>query len=109
VLTADTYTSVLEQLHFRTAEATARRVLAAAAINPARGHRRRSQNIAGNPTRRPAGFGTPQDIHAEAAAPQGAPTHAPRTPHKDQVCIAQWLYAQVGTCGRQGLESEPAD
>jgi integrase len=36
VLTADTYTSVLMQLHFKTAEATARLVLAAAAQNPGR-------------------------------------------------------------------------
>ena len=39
VLTADTYTSVLLELQFTTAEATARLVLAAAARNPAR-HRR---------------------------------------------------------------------
>jgi integrase len=36
VLTADTYTSVLLDLHFKTAEATARLVLAAAARNPGR-------------------------------------------------------------------------
>jgi integrase len=39
VLTADTYTSVLLDLHFKTAEAVARLVLAAAAHHPAR-HRR---------------------------------------------------------------------
>ena len=39
VLTADTYTSVLIDLHFTTAEATARLVLAAAARNPGRRHR----------------------------------------------------------------------
>jgi integrase len=39
VLTADTYTSVLLDLHFKTAEATARLVLAAAARNPGRRHR----------------------------------------------------------------------
>jgi integrase len=39
VLTADTYTSVLLEQHFTTAEATARLILAAAARNPAR-HRR---------------------------------------------------------------------
>jgi integrase len=43
VLTADTYTSVLHQTHVKAAEATARLVLAAAAINPARCHRRRPQ------------------------------------------------------------------
>jgi len=36
VLTADTYTSVLLDLHFTPAEATARLVLAAAARNPSR-------------------------------------------------------------------------
>jgi integrase len=41
VLTADTYTSVLLDLHFKSAEATARLVLAAAARNPAKRHRRR--------------------------------------------------------------------
>ena len=41
VLTADTYTSVLMILHFKIAEATARLVLAAAARNPGRWHRRR--------------------------------------------------------------------
>jgi integrase len=39
VLTADTYTSVLLDLHFKTAEATARLVLKAAARNPGRRHR----------------------------------------------------------------------
>jgi integrase len=42
VLTADTYTSVLLDLHFKTAEAVARLVLAAAARNPAKHHRRRT-------------------------------------------------------------------
>ena len=46
VLTADTYTSVQHELHYRTAEATARLVLAAAAINPARRHRRRPETSA---------------------------------------------------------------
>lgn len=39
VLTADTYTSVLLDLHFKTAEATARLVLKAAARNPGRRYR----------------------------------------------------------------------
>jgi hypothetical protein len=41
VLTADTYTSVLLELHFKVAEATARLVLKAAARHP--GHRYRSK------------------------------------------------------------------
>jgi hypothetical protein len=41
VLTADTYTSVLLDLHFKVAEATARLVLKAAARNP--GHRYRAK------------------------------------------------------------------
>jgi hypothetical protein len=48
VLTADTYTSVLMQLHFKTAEATARLVLAAAAQNP--GRRYRARPMSGPPT-----------------------------------------------------------
>ncbi len=48
VLTADTYTSVLLDLHFKVAEATARLVLAAAARNPGRRHRTRPQT--GPPT-----------------------------------------------------------
>ncbi|WP_414637204.1 tyrosine-type recombinase/integrase [Actinophytocola sp.] len=39
VLTADTYTSVLLDLHFKVAEATARLVLKAAARNPGRRYR----------------------------------------------------------------------
>jgi hypothetical protein len=39
VLTADTYTSVLLDLHFKAAEATARLVLQAAARNPGRRYR----------------------------------------------------------------------
>jgi len=42
VLTADTYTSVLLDLHFTVAEATARLVLKAAARNPGRRHRSRT-------------------------------------------------------------------
>ncbi len=38
VLTADTYTSVLMQMHFKIAEATARLVLTAAARNPGQQH-----------------------------------------------------------------------
>jgi len=44
----DTYTSVLLDLHFKVAEATARLVLAAAARNPGRGHRTRAKT--GPPT-----------------------------------------------------------
>jgi integrase len=56
VLTADTYTSVLRQLHLKTAEATARLVLTAAARNP--GHRTRARTgpqktAAPTSTRRP--------------------------------------------------------
>ncbi len=46
VLTADTYTSVLMQMHFKVAEATARLVLTAAAQNPAHRHRKRAANTA---------------------------------------------------------------
>ncbi|MFC6017751.1 tyrosine-type recombinase/integrase [Plantactinospora solaniradicis] len=54
VLTADTYTSVLLDLHFTVAEATARLVLAAAARNPGRKHRTPTQHprTAATPARR---------------------------------------------------------
>lgn len=42
VLTADTYTSVLMQMHFKIAEATARLVLTAATHHPSRRHRRKA-------------------------------------------------------------------
>ncbi len=48
VLTADTYTSVLMQMHFKIAEATARLVLTAAARNP--GHRHRTKTGRDTPT-----------------------------------------------------------
>ena len=65
VLTADTYTSVLLDLHFTTAEATARLVLAAAARNPAKRHRRRPP-------------GGPE----KSAAPQPATGPQPKRPNR---------------------------
>jgi integrase len=56
VLTADTYTSVLLDLHFKVAEATARLVLAAAARNP--GHRHRTRAKTGPPTSAASDHGT---------------------------------------------------
>ncbi len=56
VLTADTYTSVLLEQHFTTAEATARLVLAAAARNPGRTRRPRNgpqKSAASQPATRP--------------------------------------------------------
>jgi integrase len=56
VLTADTYTSVLLDLHFTAAEATARLVLAAAARNPGRRHHckiRPGKSAADSPATRP--------------------------------------------------------
>lgn len=58
VLTADTYTSVLLDLHFTVAGATARLVLAAAARKPGRKHR------------------TPPDIHEpQQHLPADSPNH----------------------------------
>ena len=81
VLTADTYTSVLQQLHFRSAESTARLVLAAAAINPARRRKRRSESP--QRPRRPAARTRcgPSDPPRSGAVARGAhmrPTHAPQ-------------------------------
>jgi len=66
-LTADTYTSVLLELHFKTAEATARLVLAAAARNPARRHRRRASTAP-----------------AKSAAPQPANGPQPKRPNRSR-------------------------
>ncbi|WP_432903915.1 site-specific integrase [Micromonospora matsumotoense] len=69
VLTADTYTSVLLDLHFTVAEATARLVLAAAARVPGRKHR--------TPTRHPRTAATPT-----ARRPKPLPgTRIRREPH----------------------------
>ncbi len=64
VLTAVTYTSVLLDLHFKVAEATARLVLAAAARNPGRRHRTRAKT--GPPTSAAAG----QPTHPEPVRPR---------------------------------------
>jgi integrase len=64
VLTADTYTRVLLDLHFKVAEATARLVLAAAARNPGRRHRTRAKT--GPPTSATAG----QPTHPEPVRPR---------------------------------------
>jgi hypothetical protein len=91
VLTADTYTSVLLDLHFTVAEATARLVLAAAARSPGLRHR----------TGRPESAATQQTTSPQAARPKrsrraqrrkksrAAVTH---TGHKDQGRIARRLY-----------------
>src|SRR6266542_1882455 len=62
VLTADTYTSVLLDLHFKVAEATARLVLAAAARNPGRRHRPR--------TARPESAAADQSTRPEPVRPK---------------------------------------
>ena len=79
VLTADTYTSVLLDLHFKTAEATARLVLTAAARNPGRRHRPR--------TAPPKSAAADQPIGPEPARPKrsrqtrrGRKGRAPVTP-----------------------------
>jgi len=107
VLTADTYTSVLLDLHFKTAEATARLVLAAAARNPAKRHRRPAglaksaapQPASGPQPRRPKRSG-----HTQVRR-EGEPTHVPRTPHKDQDRIAQQLYGLLSTGAPPGTRT----
>ncbi len=90
VLTADTYTSVLTDLLAYAAEATAERVLAAAARNPGHRHRRNgAQEKSAGPreigsserpvTRRP---------DRRRGSKQGRP-HVPPTSHKDQGRIAK--------------------
>jgi len=111
VLTADTYTSVLLDLHFKTAEATARLVLAAAARNPAKRHHRRapvSKSAAPQPTTAPQPRRPKRSRHARAH-PGGAPTRVPRTPHKDQDHIARNLYGLLSTGAPPGTRTKPAD
>ncbi len=63
VLTADTYTSVLPDLHFTTAEATARLVLAPAAVRRKTRPRRRAPD-------RPASAAPPQPTRPEPLRPK---------------------------------------
>jgi integrase len=75
VLTADTYTSVLLELHFKVAEATARLVLKAAARNPGLGYRSKigpSKSAASDQATRP------EPVRPSDPARPGAPT---RTAH----------------------------
>jgi hypothetical protein len=77
VLTADTYTSVLQQLHFRSAEATARLVLAAAAVNPARPRRRRPEKSAAAEA-----VSGPNPVRPKRSGPKRRRRKGrPRTPH----------------------------
>jgi hypothetical protein len=80
VLTADTYTSVLTDLPASAAEATARLVLAAAARNPGRRHRRNDL---------PRKSAAPAEIAAGERAvsrpsgrPKGSKRGRPRTSHQ---------------------------
>jgi integrase len=87
VLTADIYTSVLLDLHFKTGEATARLVLAAAAHHPARGHHPRPQHslpasAAPRPPTRPEPLRPKQSRHrrhAKTARTHMTPTRHPRS------------------------------
>lgn len=63
VLTADTYTSVLMQMHFKIAEATARLVLTAAARNPGQRHRSKAKMSP------PASAAQPQPARPEPKRP----------------------------------------
>jgi integrase len=70
VLTADTYTSVLLELHFKVADATARLVLAAAARNPGRQYRSK--------------IGPPKS--AASTAPTGPEPVRPKRSRKNRRC-----------------------
>jgi len=106
VLTADTYTSVLHELQITAAEATAHLVLADAARNPGRPRCRAvrplEKSAAPSPGIRPEPVRANRSRRRRKA--EGSPTHAPRTPHKDQSRIARRLYGLVTTVRRQGLE-----
>jgi integrase len=77
VLTADTYTSVLLDLHFTVAEATARLVLAAAARNP--GRKRRT------PTRHPRTAATPVAQQPKPLPGNRSRRRSGSTPHRARV------------------------
>ena len=109
VLTTDTYTSVLLDLHFTTAEAAARLVLAAAARNPAKRHHRRPpasppKSAAPPPTTGPQPKRPKRSRHGRGCQ-QGAPTHVPRAPHKDQGRIARKLYGLRSTGAPPGTRT----
>jgi integrase len=93
VLTADTYTSVLLDLHFKVAEATARLVLAAAARNPGRRHRVRPNT--GPPTSAASDRATrPEPVRPKRSPPhttrqEGPHHHDTHTTPKDQSRIAR--------------------
>jgi len=100
VLTADTYTSVLLDLHYKTVEAVARLVLAAAARNPAKRHHHRTpagRKVRSTPTYDRAATPTAQAIPPRTNPPASAPTHGPPTPHKHQDRIAQRVYGLLST------------
>jgi hypothetical protein len=78
VLTADAYTSVQHELHYQTAEATARLVLAAAAINPARRHRRRPEKSAAAEPSSGPNPARPKRSSRKRHSRKGRP-HAPHT------------------------------
>jgi integrase len=92
VLTADTYTSVLMQLHFKIAEATAQLVLSAAAVNPGQRHRPSSRAA---PDRSAA---RNQPTHPRPVRPKRnrrrskARRRHTRMTHKDQDRIGMKLY-----------------
>lgn len=105
LLTADTYTSVLTDLFAYAAEATAKRVLAAAARNP--GHRHRRSDHLANPLGRARRFlGTSRDqaFRSSQGVEAGPPTYVPPTSHKDQSRIVGWLYGLVNLVRRVELE-----
>jgi hypothetical protein len=112
VLTADTYTSVLTELHIKTAEATARLVLAAAARNP--GQRNRKRTWTGPPkSARPQSTRPPKVQRGKRSSKansrrQGAHTR-PTDAHKDQSRIANSYTACSRWCAARDSNPEPAD
>ena len=107
VLTADTYTSALHELHFTAAEATARLVLA--------NRRPQPRPQAGTPSRQtpeksaapPPGI-NPESFSTKRIPPRPKAAAAAHMRHhrvpKDQSRIARWLYGLLKVVRRQGLE-----
>jgi len=81
VLTADTYTSVLLDLHLRAAEATARLVLRAAARNPTHRHRAAASSPR---TAAPAASGGPEPVRRKPSRRSRRPgkRRSPVTPSR---------------------------
>jgi integrase len=117
VLTADTYTSVLHELHIKTAEATVRLVLAAAVRAPGQHHRK--------PARKPARTGPPETARPQPTGPpkakrhkrsgtvnsrrHGAHTRPTEAPQRSKPHSPKTIRPAQARCAARDSNPEPAD